>query len=100
MKNDSPQAQQAYDRRVEYVRADLPRAAADDVPLCPKCQQEYVCEHCGDLLSTPRAETGLSVEAALKELREMFPTFHCRITFCEDVHNDPSERSYCNIEWD
>lgn len=58
----SPSWATAYERW--QSRADLPRATADEFPLCPKCQQGYVCEHCGDLLRTaPRATGEATVEA-------------------------------------
>jgi hypothetical protein len=86
---------------IEYIRADLPRAAADDDLVAaltavvideslPRpdgpcwCDDEYDskgphterCQRIKELTrraSTPRAQTGLTVEAALKELRELFP---------------------------
>lgn len=87
---------------IEYVRADLPRAAAD----VPSIINDYIDE-CGQamgtatdvaklrlhhfqaaaneilrrIIATPRAETRLTVEAALKELREMFPDFAVHLGF-------------------
>lgn len=78
---------------VEYVRADLPRAAADDEARRRAREiignvNNYAEEHTGELsiaafgplaeriaaaLSTPRPETGLTVEAALSEIQEMVP---------------------------
>jgi len=65
------------------TRADLPRAVADDDAIqqalrpisgCATDDQYVdVFERVTALVSTPRAETGLTVEAARQELRKMFP---------------------------
>src|SRR5689334_4168643 len=74
--------------------ADLPRAAADDdgarnelaavLIAIRDCKNDTKCSVCASIIrhalirakaraSTPRAQTGLTVEAALAELRELLP---------------------------
>lgn len=111
---DSPEAQPREVWLAEIEAAcnalllDVYDLSIANVPISPECARQTVdcighrvgqIRESAAALATPRANGETTVEAALAELREMFPTFHCRITFCEDVHSDPDERTYCNIEW-
>jgi len=77
--NTDTEAREGWNR----MRADLPRAAADDEQFdawWDEYQKPYLPNGCAGYeaakaawMATPRTQTGLTVEAALTELREMFP---------------------------
>jgi hypothetical protein len=83
--------EQIFKHDIEYVRADLPRAAADykqglldALALAEnhwnkyrdnksECAVHIIDEIKKAVAATPRAQTGLTVEAAAKEIREILP---------------------------
>lgn len=105
---------------VEYVRADLPRAAADAlneievalISIADGVSPHDAVQKAFDVInrerlaanSIPRAETGLTVEAALAELREMFGhgvyvmVEDRRIQYPEDVPRDPLRMARVHID--
>lgn len=98
------------------VRADLPRAAADSfstemveaVAQPWICVEEKPCEeavpvHWQEMITAlaamraPRAGTGLSVEAALAELREMFPVLTATVNTYASWAFDRRDKDFVTV---
>ncbi len=93
----------AYQAFVDDIKADVLGCITGDDSGCldPEDLDGTNCELIwlkGEISRTSVAPQD-KVGQALSELRKMLPDCHARITFCDDIHEDPSERRYCQVEW-